>query len=410
MSAPMFAPAVKEQLKARVALDGPTGSGKTWTALSMATVLAEGGKIALIDTERQSSKLYANRFAFDVAIFEPPYEVPKLLESLRAAEAAGYAVIVIDSLSHFWEGEGGVLDEVDAAAARSGGGNTFAGWKHGTPLQRNMVDTILGLDAHVIVTMRSKMEYVLEENEKGKKVPRKVGMAPVQRAGVEYEFTLVGDLDLEHRITITKSRCDPLADRVIQPDREAEAAAEFLAWLNDGTPPPPRADAGDVVTFLALVKSQPDDVRSAMNHWWGKERGFVSEKLTGAELDEARGYLADLLIEHGENGRAGGASSGEPDDSHGGSGSENGSAGDDRTTSDAVEASVGTAVAASPDANGEEGGHLPGPTSSSDAKPSCSLCGSTRAALVPYPEGETGYRCEIGSACETRRAEKVGAG
>lgn len=289
----MFQPAVKAQLKARVALAGPTGSGKTWTALEWATVLADGGPIALIDTERDSARLYANHFTFDVARFDPPYEVDRLIAMLHEAEQAGYACVVVDSLSHFWEGEGGVLDEVDAAAARSGGGNTFAGWKHGTPLQRHMVDTFLALEAHVVVTMRSKMEYVLEENDKGKKVPRKVGMAPVQRAGLEYEFTIVGDLDLEHRITVSKSRCDVLADKVVQPNRADEAAKTFLNWLNDGEAPPPLAEQGDVDTFLAEVKEQSDDVRSQMNQWW-KSQGLRTGKVTVPELEAAQAQLGEI--------------------------------------------------------------------------------------------------------------------
>jgi hypothetical protein len=305
-----FQPAVKSQIKARVALDGPTGSGKTWTALKWATVLAgpDGDKrredglarIALVDTERRSASLYAPHFTFDVVNVAPPYSVAQLLVTLRAAEAAGYPVCVLDSWSHFWEGEGGVLDEVDGARRRSNGDPT--GWQHGTPVQRNMVDTILGLDMHVIVTMRSKMEYVIEEyDDNGRKRTRveKLGLKPVQRAGVEYEFQVVGDMDLDHRITISKSRCDVLADKVVQPHRETEAAEQFLDWLNDGTPPPPLATPEEIGQFLAQVKGQPDPVRHAMNAWW-KDRGLRTGKITIPELDEARGQLADLLIEHGE--------------------------------------------------------------------------------------------------------------
>lgn len=294
-----FQPAVKAKLKARVAFDGPTGAGKTWTALKWATVLAgDDGRIAFIDTERDSAKLYANHFTFDVVRFDPPYEVPRLIELLRTAETAGYAVVVVDSLSHFWEGEGGLLDEVDAAGQRAGG-NSFAGWKHGTPLQRHMVDAFLALDCHVIVCMRSKMEYVLEEytDSKGNKRTRpvKMGMAPVQRAGLEYEFTVVGDLDLEHRITFSKSRCDVLADKMIQPHRETEAAETFLKWLDDGEPPPPVADPEQVSAFLADVKGRDEQVRGAMNAWW-KEHGYVAEKITVPELDAAKAHLADLLL------------------------------------------------------------------------------------------------------------------
>lgn len=294
-----FAPAVKAQLKARVAFCGPTGSGKTWTALKWAAVLAgEDGRVAFIDTERDSAKLYANHFDFDVLRFDPPYEVARLVELLHTAEQLGYAVVVVDSLSHFWEGEGGVLDEVDAAGARSGG-NSFAGWKHGTPLQRHMVDTFLAVECHVIVCMRSKMEYLIEEYTDGKNNKRsrpvKMGMAPVQRGGLEYEFTIVGDLDLEHRITFTKSRCDVLADKMIQPNRETDAAKLFAAWLDDGEPPPPPADQEQVTAFLADVKGREENVRHAMNVWW-KEHGYVAEKVTVPELAAAREHLADLLL------------------------------------------------------------------------------------------------------------------
>lgn len=309
-----FAPAVKAQLKARVAFAGPTGSGKTWTALSFAEVLAEKehGRIAFIDTERDSARLYANHFKFDVLRFEPPYEIPRLVELLRAAEENGYAVVVVDSLTHFWEGEGGVLDVVDAAAQRAHG-SSFAGWKTGTPMQRHMVDTFLGLDMHVLVCMRSKMEYVLEEYlDKGvkKTKPTKVGMAPVQRAGLEYEFTLVGDLDLEHRITFTKSRCDALADVMVQPHREKDAAKTFADWLDDGEPPPARADQEQVTAFLEDVKGRPDGVRSAMNAWW-KAQDYTAERLTEPELATARDHLALLLVEQAEHDIA--SASGEPE-------------------------------------------------------------------------------------------------
>lgn len=351
-----FQPAVKEQLKARVALDGPTGSGKTWTALGWATVLAgpdaaerrpDGlAHIALIDTERMSASLYAPHFCFDVVSVPPPYDVAQLIANLHAAEAAGYAVAVIDSWSHYWEGEGGVLDEVDGARRRSNGDPT--GWQHGTPLQRNMVDVILGLDIHVLVTMRSKMEYVIEEyEENGRKKTRveKVGMRPVQRAGVEYEFTVVGDMDLDHRITISKSRCDVLADKVIQPNREREAAATFLEWLNDGEPPPPRASEDDVAAFLARVKEQPDGIRAAMNAWW-KERGFVSAKLTEPELEEARGHLADLLIDAND------LDSGEPAPRGAGDGDGDDAPAGERSEDAPAATSNGHAAAASPDADG----------------------------------------------------------
>lgn len=227
-----FQKATKKRAKARIAIDGPSGSGKTWTALEAATVLAEGGKIAVIDTERGSASLYSDYFAFDVlelTTFSPQLYV----EAIEAAELGGYAVVVIDSLSHAWEGEGGALEMVDHAAAKSQSKNTYFAWRDVTPIHRQLVDAMLQSPCHIVATMRSKTEYVIESNDKGKQTPRKVGMAPIQRAGMEYEFTLVGDMDLDHRISISKSRCTAMADAV-ETKPGAKFWGRFLAWLNDG--------------------------------------------------------------------------------------------------------------------------------------------------------------------------------
>lgn len=408
-----FQPAVKSQIKARVALDGPTGSGKTWTALKWATVLAgpDGAKrrddglarIALIDTERRSASLYAPHFTFDVVNFAPPYEVAQLLATLDAAEAAGYSVCVLDSWSHFWEGEGGVLDEVDAAAKRSGGGNSFAGWKHGTPLQRHMVDVILGLDMHVIVTMRSKMEYVLTEyadkSGKTRTKPEKVGMAPVQRAGVEYEFQIVGDLDLEHRITVSKSRCDVLADRVIQPDRESEAAAEFLTWLDAGEPIADRPSIDALVEQMNAIFDETE--RATVKHLFVECFGMPNQ-LRAGQVDEARAWLAERIDGSGDVSQDNTApapvdtsENPEPPPQGGRPGSPDGGSGDDSTGDHLATATV----AASPDA---EGATNPVPSAETNGqKPVCRLCGSTKAGLEEDGEG---WRCAIRAACEGRQA------
>ena len=279
----VFQKATKRAVKARVALDGPTGSGKTWTALTWATVL--GKRIALIDTERGSASLYSDHFDFDVLEMTPPYEPQRLVEALVAAEKEGYEVVVIDSLSHFWEGEGGTLDIVDGASQRANG-NSFAGWKVGTPALRHLIDTMLGLDAHLIVTMRSKMEYVLEEDSRGKKVPRKIGMAPVMRAGVEYEFTLVGDLDLEHRLSISKSRSDLLADQVYQAGRAAEGAETFKTWLEAGEPVAPR---NEVDALKSRLNALDGPARKAFRDQFGRPDGLLL-----SQLDDAKSYVAGL--------------------------------------------------------------------------------------------------------------------
>lgn len=254
----MFQPAVKEKLKARVAIDGPTGSGKTWTALQLARILAgPDGLVGVVDTENRSAAYYAPSagqlaglepierlnyydapYVFGHLPVSPPYSPVQLVDVIKnaAIELGENGVLVIDSLTHFWNGEGGTLDVVDAAAQRSG--NSFAGWKEGTPAQRHMLDTIIHAQCHVVVTMRSKMEYVLEESvgSRGQKItaPRKIGMAPEQRSGIEYEFTVVGDMDLEHRLVISKSRCSLIADVVAPIGRSGEVFERFRGWLDSG--------------------------------------------------------------------------------------------------------------------------------------------------------------------------------
>src|SRR5438552_12827396 len=275
----LFVPAVKTRQKARVALAGPPGSGKTWIALAWAERLAAGvdgrgdgrAQVGVVDTERRSAGLYAKHFVFDTFAFDPPFTVARLVEVMSAAEAEGYAVVVIDSLSQFWDGEGGVLDTVDDATARARG-NSSAGWKQATPLQRRLVDAITGVDAHVIVTLRTRLEYVMVEYTDGdgyrRYRPERIGMAPIQRPGIEYEFQLVGDLDLQHRLTISKSRCEALADTIIDPDRVTDAAQVLLEWLEDGDAPPPLANRDEVQRFFSCVKNAPAVVRDEMNAWW----------------------------------------------------------------------------------------------------------------------------------------------
>lgn len=231
----MFQKAVRTQAKLRMALDGPSGSGKTYTALVAAKTLANGGKVAVIDTERGSASLYSDLFEFDVAELHSfsPAEYIKLIEE---AEEAGYTVIVIDSLSHAWEGEGGALDMVEDARKRQRTDNSFTAWKDVTPLHRRLVDTMLQSKAHIIATMRSKMDYVQEKDEKtGKTVIRKVGLAPIQRQGMEYEFTIVGDMDLDHNLVISKSRMAGLADKVEHKPGE-KFFRQIVDWLSLGEP------------------------------------------------------------------------------------------------------------------------------------------------------------------------------
>lgn len=224
-----FIKATKHESRLRLALIGPAGTGKTYSALAIATALVPGGKVAVIDTERGSASKYADQFAFDVAELDR-HSPTDYVAAIRAAEEAGYDVVVVDSLSHAWSGKGGALELVDQAAKRARTPNTFGAWREVTPLHNEMVDAIVGSKAHIIVTMRAKTEWVQEQDERGKTRIRKVGLAPVQRDGLEYEFDVVGDLDQEHSLLVTKTRCSALANAmVLKPGKEL--ADVLRAWL-----------------------------------------------------------------------------------------------------------------------------------------------------------------------------------
>lgn len=226
--------AVRKGQKARVAFSGPSGAGKTWTGLEAAVTLAAGDPVLVLDTERGSASLYADYYQFEVIEWVPPFDPRELADTIDE-HSTGYGAILVDSLSHFWEAEGGTRDIVDAAVARSRSNNSFVGWKEGTPAQNDMVNAILNAQCHVIATMRSKTEYVLEERN-GKQVPRRVGMAPIQRAGIEYEFTVTADLDHEHTLLVDKTRCHPLAGRMFKKGHTVELAETLRDWLGTAEP------------------------------------------------------------------------------------------------------------------------------------------------------------------------------
>lgn len=246
-----FKKATRRRAYLRLALCGPAGSGKSFTGLRVAMGLLDPGqRLAVIDTEHGSAELYADepnpdggRFDFDCIRLDlqpGKFSPENYIRALRAAADNRYPVILVDSLSHAWAGEGGVLDLVDNVAARGGRGgegNKFAAWRHGSKAQNELVDTLLSYPGQVIVTLRTKVEYVLETDEKGRKVPRKVGMASVQRDGVDYEFTVIGDIDVDtHRLYITKSRCSAVADRNYL-KAGADLARELRDWLERGDEP-----------------------------------------------------------------------------------------------------------------------------------------------------------------------------
>jgi len=224
-----FKKATKAQAKLRAAVFGPSGAGKTFTSLRVARGL--GGKIAVIDTERGSASKYSDRFDFDVLELEDQ-SVEGYCEAIKMAKEGGYNVLIIDSLSHAWQT---LLEEVEKLAKAKYRGNTWSAWSEGTPLQRKLVQAILGFPGHILATIRAKTEWTTVENSKGQKKPQRVGLAPEQGKGIEYEFDLLLEISTEHIGNVIKDRTGKFQDKLIEKPGEdfGKALAE---WLSDGTP------------------------------------------------------------------------------------------------------------------------------------------------------------------------------
>lgn len=233
-----FKRAVKHEAKLRLAIAGPSGSGKTYSALAIATYLVPNGRIAVIDTENGSASKYADIFTFDVLELKT-FHPDRYIEAINEAAREGYDVVIIDSASPAWNGVGGLLELHEQITKRNKGGNSYTAWADVTPIHNRFTAAITGAPMHLIATMRSKTEYVIE-TANGKSVPKKHGMAPIQREGIEYEFDIFGELTQDHDLLIQKTRCPDLADAVL--NRPGKDIADTLrAWLS-GEPAPAKAE------------------------------------------------------------------------------------------------------------------------------------------------------------------------
>lgn len=301
----MFQRATRKQLHLRIALCGPAGSGKSFSALRIgASLLEPGQRMGVIDTEHGSAELYADEpnpdgghFEFDCArldLMPGKFSPENYLRAIRSAADGGYGVLVVDSLSHAWAGPGGVLDYVDEVKRRSKSGDGFGAWRQGTEAQNRLVDALLSFPGHLVCTMRTKVEYVTEKGPSGKSVIRKIGLAPVQRDGVEYEFTVVGDIDTEdHRLVVTKSRCSALADRsFVRPGRDVGDVLK--AWLAGGAPmeapaPAPEPEGLSWVLLESALVEAGLDVDDVLWHAW-QTRKLNLRKAEPADRSRALWY------------------------------------------------------------------------------------------------------------------------
>lgn len=247
----LFQKAVKSKSKLRCAIFGPSGAGKTYTALRIAQGM--GGSIGLIDTERSSASKYADKFNFVTVDLENK-TIQGYVNMISAASKEGLSTIIIDSLSHGWQE---LLDEVDKIAKAKFRGNTWSAWSEGTPKQRSLVNAIVSFPGHVIATMRSKTEWTQEEVN-GKKRPVRVGLSPEQGKGIEYEFDLLMEMSTDHIANVIKDRTGKFQDRLIEKPDE-KFGQELIGWLMEGEDVKPKKIANKPVpsvreTNVALKK------------------------------------------------------------------------------------------------------------------------------------------------------------
>lgn len=273
--------AERRKAKLRLGITGPAGSGKTYGALQVAFGI--GGRIVLIDTENGSGDLYAGLGEYDVCTLEAPYTVQKYLEAINLCEKSGYSVIIIDSLSHAWAGSGGLLD-MQGNLVDNSRMNAFSAWRKVTPLHNKLVDAMLSSKSHIIATMRSKTEYIQVENERGKSEIKKVGLAPVQRDGMEYEFGLIFDLGMNHMCTVSKDRTGLFDGQVFMLTPETGEALK--EWLNTGK------DYGAVKElynqYLARYENDAEKAKEAM---LAITNGKASQEWTEADIEALRANI-----------------------------------------------------------------------------------------------------------------------
>lgn len=283
-----FKKATREAKKLRAALIGPTGAGKTRTALEMAKAF---GRVALIDSEHGSATMYADLVDFDhmeLSSFAPE----RYIEAIEEAEAEGYDILIIDSLSHAWAGKDGILAYVDKR--KSGDPKqSMSAWGSATPIQNRLVEKLLTCNLHLIVTLRSKMEHLIEKDEHGKTTVRKIGLQPVQRDGIEFEFDVICDIDQDNLLKVTKTRIDDIKGIEVMQANEA-LGGKIKSWLDAGAPstqppaPPRMATQDQKDTMKTLLEAL--DVKTGQGAYI-KKLDVVDKLETYADFEKVNAEL-----------------------------------------------------------------------------------------------------------------------
>lgn len=224
--------ATRKKAKIRLGLSAVSGGGKTYTGILIAKGLTGGdlSKVVVIDTENNSADLYSHLGDYNVLPLSAPYTPERYIEAIHACEKAAMEVIMIDSITHEWDGKGGCLEIMDKL------GGKYQDWAKVTPRHQAFIDAILQSCCHVITTVRRKQDYEMSKGNDGKVKVEKAGLKEVTREGFEYELTANLEMDTRHQATASKDRTGLFADKPAFIPSE-ETGALILEWCETGVDP-----------------------------------------------------------------------------------------------------------------------------------------------------------------------------
>lgn len=290
--------AERPKMNARALFQGPQGSGKTWTMLSVARSLIAGtsGRILGIDTERESMLTYADVFDFQHLPWRPPYSPDELTQTLDQIAAEWVEtpddVVLIDSSSHFWQGTGGILDIA--------GGKVQGGWDKARPMQQALVEQLLAMPCHVLLGARMKNTVLVSD---GGKTIENVGLTITQDESLGYELNIVVQMDMNHSISVMKSRTPAVpVGRVYPGGHEGKLATDYAEWLAGGIPPANREDVEAIVEVFAGIADR--ERRKILKDAFVEEFG-MPHSLTAEQVPAAREWLVDQGAAVGQGPAAG---------------------------------------------------------------------------------------------------------
>lgn len=292
--------AQREKVALKLCLSAVTGGGKTFGGLLIAFGMMKEkypdltdeqvwSKVVVLDTENGSGSLYVNYNKDGIKIgryktikVSPPFTPARYIRAIEMCEEAGIEVLIVDSFSHAWSGEGGILDK-QADASKKAGVNSYTAWRDVTPLHNKLVNKILQTDIHIISTLRTKMEHAIEKDDNGKTIVRKIGLSSVQRDGMEYEFTMVFDIDNSHNSFGSKDRSGIFDQRSFRIDMET--GRTIMRWLNEGEV---EVEHGDNTMPQEMLEFIVSEYKKAENELKEKIKGVINDygikSLTDASL------------------------------------------------------------------------------------------------------------------------------